>query len=245
MIGTAGYWALILTAAVQLVLPTSAGADTEQDARVVHCLSTAHRDALGDAAAALGFDRPADPAKWRDERPAEFRRVCDALYRSAKPASAPTPPTPWFNSLLPFLTGLSGALMAFTAAAWRDRVSRGRHQGDGLRTAVAEFYDAATTHLNAWAATRSPDKVLAAQGKLTTQLAAVHTDHPRWSSLPALRSSLEEGPLGHSLITAREEQLRDHSAQLRIELDRLRDGVLAVARALGRPLASAFKGDAA
>ncbi|WP_433262766.1 hypothetical protein ACQPZF_30395 [Actinosynnema sp. CS-041913] len=231
--GRAGRAAILLclTALVQPASAIAASADADEDAKAVFCLAGAQRQPLRDAGKALDLAVPPDVTNWRRDRPAEFDRACSALYRAVK---AP-PPNP-FADALPFLTALLGAVLAFAAATWRERVMRGRQVGDALRTAVIDFHDAARAYLDSWGANRPEAAVRTARGKLVTQLAVAHTDHPRWTKLRGLRDQLAAGPLGDRLTAGWAGPDDQRTAALVAALDALRDDVLLVARALGRPL---------
>ncbi|MCS7481371.1 hypothetical protein ACFFQW_23290 [Umezawaea endophytica] len=209
-----------------------ARADAEDDAKAVFCLTVKSERNLRDAGKAVGVEVPSDVPAWRAAKPAEFERVCSALYGSEK---APSPD--WFTQALPFLTGLFGALLAYVATAWRDRVARGRKQGEDLRGALVEFENAVAAYLSAYVGGKPEGPVLTSRAKLVSQLALVKSEHRGWSRVQALLDGLREGPLGESLTqpAGQGDAARARGAQLRVRLDELRDEVLLVATALTRP----------
>ncbi|HWO68596.1 MAG TPA: hypothetical protein VNO31_52055 [Umezawaea sp.] len=207
-------------------------ADGEDDAKAVFCLTVKSERSLRDAGKAIGVEVPSDVPAWRSAKPAEFDRVCSALYGSEK---APSPD--WFTQALPFLTGLFGALLAYAATAWRDRVTRGRKQGEDLRGALVEFENAAGAYLSAYVGNKPDGPVLVSRAKLVSQLALVKSEHRGWPRVQALLDELRDGLLGEQL-TARAGQgdaARAKDARARAKLEELRDEVLLVATALTRP----------
>lgn len=209
-----------------------ASADGEDDARTVFCLGKGRADLRG-AADSLGVPAPTEIAKWPTTAPADFARVCAALYGAEK---APSPG--WFSQALPFLTGLFGALLAYVATAWRDRITRGRKQGEDLRAVLTEFTTAGSAYLSpANFGGRSDAAVVAARAKLVSQLALVRSEHRGWRRVATLLDELRDGSLGEPLTarTGQGDAARSRDAQLREKLDELRDEVLLVATALARP----------
>ncbi|HEX6347284.1 hypothetical protein [Umezawaea sp.] len=209
-----------------------ARADGEDDAKAVFCLTVKSERNLRDAGRAVGVEVPSDVPAWRRAKPAEFERVCSALYGSEK---APSPG--WFTQALPFLTGLFGALLAYAATAWRDRVARGRKQAEDLRGALVEFENAVTAYLSAYVGKRAEDPVLVSRAGLVSQLALVKSEHRGWSRVQELLDGLRDGPLGEALTqrAGQGDAAKARDAQLRVRLDELRDEVLLVATALARP----------
>lgn len=205
-------------------------ADSQDDAQAVFCLTVKSDLDLQRAGRAVGVEVPGDIDGWRRAKPSEFQRVCAALYGSEK---APSPG--WFSQALPFLTGLFGALLAYAATAWRERVNRGRKQGEDLRVALVEFQNAATDYLTAYPATKSDTAVLTSRAKLVSQLALLKAERRGWGRIGRLLEELREGSLGES-FTTRSGQA-DQSA-LRKAIQGLGDEVLLVATALARPMRS-------
>jgi hypothetical protein len=218
-----------LAAALVLGGGAPAVADSEDDAQAVFCLGKG-RAGLLDAAKAIGVTADGNVDAWRRDEPSEFRRVCAALYGSEK---APSPG--WFSQALPFLTGLFGALLAYAATAWRERVNRGRKQGEDLRVALVEFQNAATEYLTAYPATKSDTAVLNSRAKLVSQLALLKAERRGWKRVGRLLGELREGSLGESFTTR---SGQSDPAALRKAIQGLGDEVLLVATALARPLRS-------
>jgi hypothetical protein len=171
-----------------------ASADAEDDAQAVFCLTVKSDQNLRSAGKAIGVEVPSDVDAWRRAKPSEFERVCSALYGSEK---APSPG--WFSQALPFLTGLFGAVLAYAATAWRDRIARGRKQGEDLRAALVEFDNAASGFLTSYVGAKSETAVLASRAKLVSQLALVKSEHPGWTRVRALLDELRDGLLGEQL----------------------------------------------
>jgi hypothetical protein len=228
-----------------LCAPTLAHA--EDDAATVFCLSPAQRAAVVDAGVSLGRAR-ADPSgmfvldgtrtlaprEWRVAQPVAFEASCEALYSSTHQAAASS-----LSTLLPVLTAILGAALAFSAAAWRDRVARGRVQAEALRSAQEEFHDAAGQYLRD-TSSEHPDAGLGeSRRKLLARLAEVRAAHRSWSLVPALRDQLTTGDFGTSLTEDWYEQsdvTRARRRTLLEALDEQRDDVLRVTIALERPL---------
>jgi hypothetical protein len=204
--------------------------DAEDDAKAVYCLTVKSERNLRAAGTAIGVDVPKDVTAWRKDKPAEFERVCSALYGAEK-----TPSPSWFTEALPFLTGLFGALLAYAAAAWRDRVTRGRKQGEDLRAALTEFETSARAFLGGYVGDRSDTAVLAARARLVSQLAVVRSEHRGWSRVESLLLELRTGALGAALTgpgAGQGDEARTRAARL----DQLRDEVLLVATAVTTPV---------
>jgi hypothetical protein len=207
-------------------------ADAEGDAQAVFCLTVKSDQNLRTAGKAIGVEVPTGVEEWRKAKPSEFERVCAALYGSEK---APSPG--WFSQALPFLTGLFGAVLAYAATAWRDRIARGRKQGEDLRAALVEFETATNGFLTSYVAAKSEAAVLTSRAKLVSQLALVKSEHRDWPRVRSLLDELRDGLLGEQL-TARAGQgdaAKAKHARAGAKLEELRDEVLLVATALTRP----------
>jgi hypothetical protein len=255
-----GNWAIraALTTCVAALLSVPGTAQAQEDAPLVFCLGPAQRHALIDAAVALGraqrdptgkfllvMGNKLDPFMWRAERPNDFASTCNALYASSRLPAAGAPSA--FAGVLPFLTAIFGALLAFAAATWRDRVTRGRALGDALRSDVTEFHDAAEaylgsaagSYLGSKATTRSDTEVTAARRKLLSQMAVVKASRRKWTTVTALQSELTTGELGEKLTSGwstQDEETRKRLTDLPGQLGRHKDSVLEVAIALEQPL---------
>ncbi|WIX88191.1 hypothetical protein [Amycolatopsis sp. DG1A-15b] len=219
----------------------------EDDAAIVYCLSPAQRSAVVDAGVSLGRARPdpsgtavldgtrtLTPREWRASRPADFAASCEALYASTHQAAASQ-----FATLLPVLTAVLGAVLAFFAASWRDRVARGRVQAEALRSAHAEFHDAAGQYLRD-TSSEHPDTALGeSRRKFVARLAETAAAHRRWTVVRHVRDRLTTGEFGGSLTEdwyEQSEATRARRRALLAALDSQRDAVLDVAIALERPL---------
>jgi hypothetical protein len=247
-----GTWAVraALTTCVAALLSVPGAAQAQEDAPLVFCLGPAQRHALIDAAVALGRGQrdpsgkfllvmgdKLDPFAWRAERPNDFASTCNALYASSRLPAAGAPSA--FAGVPPFLTAIFGALLAFAAATWRDRVIRGRALGDTLRSDVTEFHDAAEAYLGSEAIPRSDTEVTAARRKLLSQMAIVKASRRKWTTVTALQSELTTGELGEKLTSGwstQNEETRKRLTDLPGQLGRHKDSVLEVAIALEQPL---------
>lgn len=205
-------------------------ADGEDDARAVFCLNVKTDFDLKRAGTAIDVEVPTDIDAWRKTKPSEFERVCSALYGSEK-----VPSPGWFSQALPFLTGLFGAVLAYVATAWRDRITRGRKQGEDLRAALVEFENAASAYLSAYVAAKSDAAVLmlTSRAKLVSQLALVKSEHRGWGRVQSLLDELRDGPLGEPFTTRAGQA---DAARLRAKLEELRDEALLVAGAVAKPV---------
>ncbi len=236
-----------LAVVVAAVLLGTHRARVERDGLRVYCLAPAQHEPLVAAAAALGLaERAGDrvavggaeltPAQWRDRRPDDFLRACEAL------SAAQRPPGPGvLATVLPFLTGLTGALIAFGAATWRDRVTRGRALADDLRDAARAFRLAVTAYLTEWRPNQPDTDVAARREALLAQLARARAALPGRPAFTDVTTSLA-GDLGPALAAGWrtgedwERTDRDRRARLAGELDSLHDSVFRIADGLEQPL---------
>jgi hypothetical protein len=242
-----GFVALFLASASAV-----AGADADDDAMRVYCLAPEQRAAMSEAAVALGFAREKDGRyrlssgasleldTWREHDPADFGRTCSALMAArGLPAQVTTqqPAEPGvMATLLPFLTGLSGAVLAFVAAAWRDRVGRSRALADDLRVRFEEFGSAAATYLGSWTPSRSGEQVADRRGALLTQLARVRTPRRQRIRARSIEDELTTGPLGEDLTRNWAGQDHERTARLTERLGELRDSLFDIAHDVEHPL---------
>jgi hypothetical protein len=229
----AGAAAALVIAAIIL-----SGNDADDDALLVYCLAPAQRDGLIDAAGALGLagrsgDRlvvagtTLDPVGWRAKQPDDFLRACGALStatRQPRPSALAT--------AVPFLTGVTGAILAFAAALSLASVNRGRERADRLRSAFDEFRRTAEGYIDGWDKSRLQAKMAESRGALLSQLTIVHGSHPHWAPVRAARLELIDGDLG-KVASA---MLAMDSAALTARLLSMRDTVFLIAHALERPL---------
>ncbi|HEX4220761.1 MAG TPA: hypothetical protein VHZ97_00205, partial [Pseudonocardiaceae bacterium] len=222
-----------------LLLPATAGADPADDAQVVYCLAPAHRPDLINAAQSLGVAVPSNPSQlpaWRNSAPADFDRACQALYAADGKATASTSVV---STLLPFLTGLFSAVLAFLAAFWWNRVNRGTALADELRVAVAAFHIAGIAYLTA-GANRDEDSLRAARRILIGKLARLRAEHRAWTVLGPLHDDLNAGELSKAKLgvdwDVRGQRQREQLKRLIERFDEIRDTGERLAAALGRPL---------
>jgi hypothetical protein len=234
-------------------------ADETDDAMRVYCLAPEHRDAMSEAAVALGLAHkengsyrlvngdPLDLASWWKDRPEDFGRTCSALM-AARPVREPDvtitqPPGPGaMTTLLPFLTGLVSAVLAFVAAAWRDRVARGRGLADDLRLRFEEFRAAAAAYMSSWTPGRSGDQLVDRRGALLTQLAKVRATRREWRRVRSIEDELTTGPLGEELTRNWAGQDYERTARLTERLGELRDGLSRIAHEVEHPLRTWWAG---
>jgi hypothetical protein len=223
--------------ALLLGMRLPAYAEPEDESLLVYCLSPAQRTGLSDAAVALGLavrdnagayelpgGRKLDPASWHRDHLDDFTRTCDALSAAQR---APGPGV--FASVLPFLTGLVSAVLAFSAATWRDRVSRGRTLADDLRSSFEEFHQAAEQYLGG-RGPEEPKEMEERGGTLLMQLARAKAAHPRWAAVRTVESELEGMGLDSP---ARDRQERE---KVTARLETARDTVFKIALALEQPM---------
>jgi hypothetical protein len=232
--------AVVVCCAALLLLPSTASADPADDARVVYCLAPAHRADLINAAQSLGIAVPTDPARlpaWRAAAPDDFDRACQALYTAQGPMTSDSSSV--FSTLLPFLTGLFGALLTFLAAFWWNIVNRGTALGDDLRAAIGTFHQAGTAYL-AGGGSVEEGPLRAARGVLVDKLARLSAEHRRWTTLRTLYDTVTTGELSKATLGVDWDQQsqaqRDLRTRLGVGLDGVRDTGEEIATALRRPL---------
>lgn len=206
-----------------VVVPRTAESErADRDALVVFCLSPAQRVNLIAAADALGLPTPTDLVRWPSTQPADFDRTCAAV------SSAHRRPGPgFFADLLPFLTGLFGAVLAFLLAAWQNRVVRGGDLARELRGAADAFHAAVTAFGTEWEPNRPITEVVATRAVLASVIARVRSAHRDWPAVTAVTTLLA----GRFAADAPAEWTAAPA-----ELDSLRDTVFRVAVAVERPV---------
>ena len=187
-----------VTAWTALAGAPTAHADPE-DHEVVYCLAPVQAQPLRDAATALGADRAkvTDIPAWRRTDPDAFEKACQALYEAQK-----QPPQDTLDKVLPFLTGLFGALAAYVATAWQARVTAGRADRDALGAAATEFHDAALDHLATYGPARDDTRLDTARTALTARLLRGVSEHPSWPAAKAALDTLTTGPLSPAALDA-------------------------------------------
>ncbi|GGS52080.1 hypothetical protein [Actinokineospora fastidiosa] len=204
------------------------------DAQIVYCLGKDQRDALREAAVALGKAADtaalADIAAWRGRDAAAFEETCEALYEAAKPQPGA------FADALPFLTALVGALLAYFAALGQERRMLRRRQADALRAALAEFDAAARHYTHVLAGDRPVERLRAAHGALVGRLAEARAEYPDWRLAADCHERLTAGDLGMDELTSGWNADKDARAKaVRGVVTELHAGVQRIAAGLLRP----------
>jgi len=235
---TAGVPAMCLAMVWLVGMSIPAFAKTKDDA-LVFCLSPARRTGLLDAAVALGFasrdqqgtyrlpdGRELDPMIWHRDDPGGFDRACNALFAAQRP---PGPSD--FATVLPFLTGLTGAIVAFIASISVAKIARSRGLADDLRSAFEGFRLASEARLHSWSqGTSTVQAVLGRKGTLLTQLARVRAARRRWTVPSAVQAELTGGKLdGVGAAGQSKQDVIDR-------LDKAQDTVFRIAHALEQPI---------
>lgn len=234
---TLGLVVFIALLALLAGLSPPAHADTEDDSLLVYCLSPVHRTELLEAAAALGVARrdnagtyvlpdntPLDPATWPKNHRDDFVRTCKALFAAQR-----TPESGLSASLLPFLTALVGAVLAFLAASWRDRVARGHALADGLRSAFNGYSQAVDTYLGA-GIERSSTQLVERRYGLMLELAKAKAAHRKWTAVASVEAEIEDRAFD------RPGEAEPDPQEVRLWLKKTSDAVFRIAHALDHPL---------
>ncbi|WP_428961819.1 hypothetical protein [Micromonospora fluostatini] len=231
---------------------------TTDDGARVHCLSTAQRAALVEAATALGLatpapvagqmrwsDRQGTPEQWRADRPADFDRACLALIAAAQRGQGGGGGgSPWATVLPSLLLAVVSAALA----AWFSRrlatAGARRAQADALRAAAREYrlaVEPLLRHVEEALPGRygQEDEIHRRQRDLASRLDAVATAHRGWG-LPRrlgtelagqLPGPLHDVPRGSAGSSDRPGWVR----RQRTELTRLEAEVEQVAHAVESP----------
>ncbi|WP_143218986.1 hypothetical protein [Actinokineospora bangkokensis] len=198
--GRIGWRCAAAAAATAWALLSGAPAQAQpEDAELVYCLSPAQAQPLRDAAVALGADRAkvTDLAAWRRSDTEAFDKACTALFEAQK-----SPPKDALDNLLPFLTGLFGAVATYVATAWQARVTAGRADRDALVQAATAFHTAAREYLGAYAGTRDDKDLNTAHAALSARLLRVVSDHPRWPAARRAHTAITSGALSPQALEA-------------------------------------------
>jgi hypothetical protein len=212
-------------------------ADTDDDSLLVYCLATDSRDALIDAAVALGLAQRSgnrlavdgnvlDVPAWRNVRPEDFRRTCEALAAARR-----TPAPSALANALPFLTGVMSAILAFAAALSLASIARGRERAEHLRSASDDFRQAVEAYLEGWDKIHLRVEAAGRRSALLNRLALIRTAHRRWVTVEAVERELVDGAVGRAISEPSEDD-----RELTANLKAVRDDVLRIARALEQPL---------
>jgi hypothetical protein len=208
--------------------------EAEKDGLVVYCTAPAQRGDLLNAAESLGLGSRAagrlvvdgvslELADWRVRHSEDFDRACAALAFAQRP---PRPST--LATALPFLTGVSSALLAFAAALAVAGVNRGRERAERLRTAYNEMRQAAEAYSIGFDKAALRTKLVDHQRTLVSQLATTKAARPRWNQVTLLHEDLTSGELGTAITAG--------STELSALLTRAQEPTFAIAAALEHPL---------
>jgi hypothetical protein len=228
----------VACAATALTIQFVAIRDAENDELAVYCLSPAQRGALIDAAVALdlagksGDQLVADgvalsPAEWRAARADDFDRACAALSTATRP---PRPSD--LATALPFVTGVTGAVLAFVAALSVGRVSSGRERAEALRSAFDDFRRAVEAYVEGFDRDTLNAMLAVTRGALRSRLALVRTAHPRWTQVAAVERELDGAEIGAAMTEARQ----GDGGKLTARLSGMQNAVFQIAHSLEQPL---------
>lgn len=198
--------AILLALLAWMFVPGLLWSDLEDDARTVFCLQDSEREALADAAVALGLTPAGSAAgvtvgsntitlqQWSIDRPDDFARACAALHLSRTAngvkASSVQP------GLQAVLLALVAAALTFVTGAWRDRTARSHTESDTFRAIGNKYVDTTRNFLSA--ATKSvPDAspMNAARDELVSRLTEVRHAQPSWAAVTDVHLLLTYGPL--------------------------------------------------
>jgi len=241
-------------------LPRVAFADDfadDKDARVVYCLSQAHRAELAGAAVSLGLagtgsisdrivvsGRETDLESWRRARATDFDRACTALYTASRQNGGEKGGGGLGIAaiLMILLPVAAGAGLTVLTTDWRSARDQGRLRADALRKASQAYVQAASQFVRAAgeAGPRPGDEpVVRAQGDLDALLRQAEVLRPRWSAVGRLRDRLADEPLGSALTAGwaglKAEERGARVTRIDAALDAVRDDCERVADALERP----------
>ncbi len=213
-------WAVIGALAVALlvvvgwlVLPNLLTSQATRDTRDVFCLQPGQRQALAEAAVALGVANDASSAKsivsggtsspppsWRQEKPDDFARTCDALTgalgKPAAPAGGVSGPA---GVILPLLTAILSAALAYAGTRRQNAAAVGQVDAKELRELVTVYGDAANKLLDAWKKPPVESSVAAeadaARDALAGRLNALAERKPGWLRVTEVLTLLRTGDL--------------------------------------------------
>jgi hypothetical protein len=235
--------AIVLIACLGGVLSPMPAFAQVTDPQVVFCLSPKHETDLYAAAVALRLPVPAKTSQlagWEIRDPADFTRACEALYAAEGPIVPDSGSAGWFETALPFLTGVFGAVLGYGATALQNRQNRGVRLGDELRSALEDFYEIARRSLDLNGTGPPEDDLIQRRGQLVAHLATVRAERPRWSVVDALYDELTSGDLGEPALSIDRTQntsaTRAHRDAVKTKLETLRQTGQKVAVALTRTL---------
>ncbi|MDS0135348.1 MULTISPECIES: hypothetical protein [unclassified Amycolatopsis] len=196
-----------------LILPSLFTSQATRDARDVFCLQPGQRQALAEAAVALGIANDTSSAKlivsggtsspppsWRQEKPDDFTRTCDALAGAqGKPATQAGGVGGPAAVILPLLTAVLSAALAYASTRRQNAATVGQADAKELRELVTAYRDAANKLLDAWkkppvesSATAETD---AARDALAGRLNALAERKPGWTRVAEALTLLRTGDL--------------------------------------------------
>jgi hypothetical protein len=176
----------------------------------VFCLQDSEREALADAAVALGLassgsavgvtvDSGTMPLqRWRAERPDDFVRACTALHLSRTANGVKTSSVQ--PALQAVLLALVAAALTFVTGAWRDQKARSHTESDMFRATVTKYVDTTRAFLTG-AMNSVPDAgpMNTAREELVSRLAELCHTQPSWAAVADVHRVLTDGPLDASL----------------------------------------------
>lgn len=246
---------------------SAAPADPADDTLAVFCLSPAHRAELAAAARTLGLASPAPSAPagsdrlwvggrltdletWRRERPADFKRACQALVNGQPQVRVPQSPGFWTKMGEVLVPTAAGALLTFLATGWRASIDRGARDAQALRTAGAGFRDALLAYATEWVEGRTPSPVTVElrRADLVRELSRTLASHPSWRGPELLKKrltgpELAEGDRDFWIAVPTGERPRERD-RLKDKLDEFDTALEQVTSALSRPVRSLLPGSA-
>ncbi len=229
-----------------LVLPNLLTSQATRDARDVFCLQPAQLSELADAAQALGVTKAGSsaeliltdgtstsPLRWRQERPEEFDRTCDALSRvQGKPVTQAAGVSGVAGIVLPLLTAVLSAALAYVSTRRQNRATVGQSDAKELRDGVTAYRDAVNKLLDDrknLPTTLPTAETDAARDALVSRLSAVIERQPRWTCIAEAVAMLRTGELDDGLD--RDLTSRSDRTERVARIDELRKRVREVADA--------------
>ena len=228
------------------------------DVAIVQCTAPAQRERTVDGAISLGLaakDSKPDRIltnsgvltfeEWRDRKPDEFARTCDAV--------SPVAPSPLRTQAIAALVSLAtfvlGAAATWFTTTWRDGINRRKQQADALHKACQAFAGAVRDYCDARldpTADPGPPPTQDMRHKrddLAAQLIRVKALRPKWTAPETLRAELAEGVLNDDVeenwqIEQSREERRPRADEVNKAVNELDRRVDVVVRALERPHAT-------
>lgn len=196
-----------------LVVPAVVVSEDTRDARDVFCLQADERDALADAAVALGLarpdstperllvdDGPVTAYEWRGEHNEDFVRACDALSSVRGKATATGGGATGF--VAPLLTVVLTSALTYATTRRQNRTTRGEADADELRAAVTAYVNATNEFLDTRIPYPADDPTTAmdaAREAVIGRLNGIAERKPAWVAVRSVVALLREGELGASM----------------------------------------------